>query len=335
LLLITGLLFSITLLQPNNGIYRHNEAKNTNKGDKQIIVTPLLAQVDNPFFNVASLFSSSLKEDVNKSLEQFDKTITDSVVKVSIEGAQIAMQKADPAMLATVSSGNWQKIMKQSGDEASKSLRDIDWTELQVDAPQLLDSSFILQSVNAALAKEDRLNEVNVGLATAKEQLIKLQQDKAINFNFSADNLQQLTANAFAAIRNINFKAIKDSAAKQSDRLNKLLQDQKLQQLQIKIKQVEWIKRARDVYKKEADVLTYNVPETAPLPPLPPDNNEMIYTCNEPAAAVADEVPPADDSWSFSEPVFHVTNVDKSSKTIHIISNTDSATINIVIEIRQ
>ena len=56
LFLITGLLFSIAWLQPVANNYNRKQESNIKEIKQKIVITPLTAQVDNPFFNAASLF---------------------------------------------------------------------------------------------------------------------------------------------------------------------------------------------------------------------------------------------------------------------------------------
>ncbi len=333
LALITGLLFSIAWLQPGENNFSQKGKSNIKQVEKQIVVTPLTAQIDNPFFSAASLFSKSLQADVNKSIADLDKTITDSLTKVNLQEAQVALQKAAPAVISTISSGNWQKVIEQAKDEASKSLKNVDWAVLQQHIPQLVDSSYIRNSVNIAMSNADILNSTKQGLVAAQHELENLQ----LNKNFSKDYLQQLTTTALASLQNLNFKVLVDSIKKSAAITDKIIWEaEKDKQKQDKAAQKESIKRVRENYKKTVEVIRKNL-SVAPLPPPPPAasyDNFSFENANEPVTVTPDA--PEVNTTLFSAPIVRWENATGNhSKTICIVKNCDSSTINITIEIRQ
>ena len=186
-----------------------------------------------------------------------------------------------------------------------------------------------MQSVADALQLKTDDANVKEGLASAGEQLAKLKNEKAGN-SFGKELLQQITASAFAAVKKIDFKAIQDSIAQSARALNKVLSEQKNTGAgNTKKKQLEWIKKLRESDKKKREAMIQNLPLP---PPLSAANTELIYINNEPAVS---EVTPVAGSWQFSEPVFHVNANNNSAKTIRIVTNNDSSSINIIIEIKQ
>ncbi len=330
--LITGLLFSIAWLQPTENRYARQQTSAIKKTDTQIVAAPLLAQVNNPFFNVASLFSKSLQKEVSQSLAEVDQSVRDSMTIVGSKPAQKALAEA-AKVVETVTSANWQKIMANATKEAANSLEKIDRTSLQNAVPQMVDSSFIAETITNALRFNDN-NEASVkaGLAAAKAQLARLQSE---NFDLYFNNayLQQVTANAFASLKNFDFKKIEDSIFISNENVKKVFSEQKKQWLQMQKKRQQ-IKEMQEHLKKSANLLYSQTEPSVLLPPLPPENNNMmIYTSDEFPAPEFDQ---SVSTWSFPEPVTgNIINKNKVLKTIHIINHSDSATVNIVIEIRQ
>ena len=330
LLLLTGLLFSIAWLQPDGNRFVQKNNSGTKLPNRQMVIAPLSAQIENPFFNAASLLAPSLQEEVNKSIAELDKTMHDSAVKKNLQQAQKALAQAAPEVASTLSSINLQKIINEAKREAKKSLQSVDWSALQQSVPHMPDSSLILQSLNQALfAKEDALHGAQQNLDKARQQLSDLQLKKLINLNFDKHYLQQITGNALDAVKNLNWNAIHDSMITGFATAQKAFAEQKKWQQQSGEKQKEWMKKIKENKRKTEDVLLRNKRFlNVPLPPLPPAAHETPPIGYEPVSGA--------DDFAFSEPVFRlINNISKPSKTIRIIRNSDSSAINIVIEIRQ
>ena len=337
LLLITGLLFSIAWLQPDANRFVQKNNGNAKETSKQIVITPLTAQIENPFFNAASLLAPSLQKEVNRSIAEFDKTMRDSAAKAGLQQAQKALTQVAPKVVSVLSSADWKHLVKEAKKDALKSLQNLDWSALQQSVPQIPDSSFILASLDQNLKlNETVLNQAKQGLETAKEQLLKLQQEKSININFSRDYLQQITANALNAFKDINWNAIHDSIKQISVTAEKAFAEQKKWQQQNETKQKEWIKKIRENSRKITEDVLLRSKRSQPtsLPPLSPATDETTSIRYEQPVAVNAS---GANTFSFSKPVFQLNgNANGNhSKTIHIISNSDGADINIVIEIRQ
>ncbi len=331
LFLITALLFSIAWLQPVENSLAKPTANNIKEVDKKIVVTPLTAQVDNPFFNAASLFSKSLQEDVAQSLAEADKTLQDSLTQSSLLVARKAMQEAVPQVITALSSAAWQKMLVDAKKQTAQSLANINWQAVQNEVPTLFDSlSSIPINTNAI---QNKINEVaKKNAVNAGEQLAKLNNMK-LTFNFSGDLLQKLSGDALCALQNLNFKAIEDSVVKSSQLLNGLLLKQSLQQKELSKKQKEWIKKWQ-ADSIRASYSISNAPLVAPLPPQALHLNDNDD--NRSNVIGSPDVPPPPINI-FSEPVYQQDAVhpNSASKTIHIISNNDSTTLNIIIEIKQ
>ena len=329
LFIITGLLFSISWLQPVQNRFDKQPISSASEVNKIIMVTPLTAQVDNPFFNAASFFSKSLQKDVASSLAEANKTLQDSFTQTSLREAHKVLSQAIPDAMATVSSVGWQKIVDDAKEDATKSLAAIDWQNVQNDAPELYDSLFLIHSINSAL--DVNINNAEKNDKVAQDQLATLGKMK-LSFNFSTDLLQQLTTNALASLQNFDFKSIQDSVARSTKVLNGLLLKQQKAGEEFRKKQKEWIRKAEADYRRSAEAIKKISPILAPVPP-PPDiqtgsdeDGVMSYTDFAPVIA-----PPV----LRSQPYHIITRHDNASKTIQIINNSDSTTLNIIIEVAQ
>lgn len=330
LFLITGLLFSIAWLQPVENNFGKQTVSNHNEVNNKILIEPLTVQVDNPFFNAASLFSKFLQEDVTKSLEEAGKTMQDSITKISLQQAHIAIDNAMPELMTTLSSAGLQKLLSNAGLEAAKSLATVDWKALQSDETQS-DDSISLQENNDNLIQNnnDKIDEAKQNADAAKNLLLNLNN---LKIHFNKNFLQQLGNDALASLQNINFTAIADSVRKSSELLNSELLKQKLQQLEFRKKQQEWIKKWKTDVAKEVNTIA------APLvPPMPPQARN-IEDANE-AEVDAIRLPnpaPAMRLNSFSIPVYNSSpGYNSADKTIRIINKRDSSTVSIIIEIKQ
>ncbi len=333
LVTITALLFSLAWLQPGNDPFLKDNRNNTVKEvNKKIIITPLTAQVDNPFFNGASLFSKSLQADVALSLKDIDKTFQDSITNItqSLRKAHAALQETLPQAITVVTSTGWQKGLNDARDEVAKSLSSISWQAFTDQAPLVQDSLFALN--NAAEAYIDEASRINEAKrkTDAAAQLNRLSSSQ-LTFSFDKSYLQQLTTTALASLQDLNFKAFGDSVAHYTEVLNELSAKQKVQQDKFREKQKEWIRKAEDDYKKSAEAIRRSIP---PIPPQPPVVNYVPDEKNDYNTDVYNNTLAALASSFYTQPVYQVnTNQNNGSKTIRIIS--DSTTLNIIIEIHQ
>ena len=340
MMFIAGLLFCIAWLQPDENDYHKPAVAINTAENKKVVIAPMIAQVDNPFFNGASLFNSSLHDDVLESVNEWNKTIADSAAATGIREAQKAIAKAAPLVMATMSSGNWNRIIKEAAAGAAQSLQNIRIQSPELMALPIPDSAFLLQTINSALSKTNRLNEVQLGLNAAKKELEKLQHDKTFGngFNFSTDFLNQLSANALASLQNFHFEMAQDSLQAAVDRLKQISEEQNRKARQQVEKQTLLMKKMQEQAK------TFGAIDKRSLPPVPPPAphmpSDIEKTITEDTATtynIPDDIQLPAYNWSFTEPVIQHDNPlqDKTSKTIHITSNSDKKTINIVIEIRQ
>ena len=341
MMFIAGLLFCIAWLQPDDTDYQKTNAGYARTEDKKVVITPMIAQIDNPFFNGASLLNSSLHDDVMESLAQWDKAAADSAVAKGSDEAQLALDKAAPVVMATMSSGNWQRIVKEATESASRSIQNIKLQSPEFISQPFIDSAFLLQTINTALSKTNYLAEAQAGLDAAKKELEKLQHDKSFSsFNFSSDNLNQLSVNALASLQNIHFDVIQDSVIAATERMKQVNGEQNRKAKEQIQKQVLMLKQTGE---RQARLMA--ITDKRKLPPAPPaipgepeDFEEAPIPDTTGTYDSYDDMQPAAYNLSFTEPALHYNNSwqNRTAKTIHITTNSsNNKTINIVIEIRQ
>ncbi len=342
MMFIAGLLFCIAWLQPDDTDYQKANTDYARTEDKKVVITPVIAQIDNPFFNGASLLNSSIHDDVMESLAQWDKATVDSAVATGSKQAQIALDKVAPVVMETMSSANWRRVVKEATESASRSLQNIKLQSPGFISQPFIDSAFLVQTINTALSKTNHLAEVQAGLDAAKNELAKLQQDKTLNigFSFSDDFLNQLSINALASLQNFHFEDLQDSITAVTDRIKQVNEEQKRKAKERAEKQTNLL---RQIQERKNKIMAITDKRKLPPPPAMPQKREDFEEMAQPDTTgsydVADEIQPASYNRPVSEPVVRYNNnssQNKTAKTIHITTkSSDKKIINIVIEIRQ
>lgn len=140
LVLMTGIFCSIAWFDPSAPA--QVVSKNT-LPEKKVVVEPMAAQVDNPFFNPFFALSKPLKEEVKKATEKAQQEV-EAQAPVVLEQTHNALTKITPVVIDRINDLklNFDNSMQQAHQEAKKELAKTDWITLSKQLP-FLDTSAI------------------------------------------------------------------------------------------------------------------------------------------------------------------------------------------------
>ncbi|TKK68876.1 M56 family metallopeptidase [Ilyomonas limi] len=167
LVVTTCMLVSIAWLQPAK---QPRQAAAT-KPVKAVVLAPMAAQINNPFFSPFAFFAKPLKEEVQKATQEMVKTDLPKAVGSGLNEAGKALAAVTPTVLSELDKLNADSSFEQATKEAKKELKKVKWNELKQLSP-FVDSAFIINAVNMALDK----NKLYVDFEKAKQSLVSSQQ---------------------------------------------------------------------------------------------------------------------------------------------------------------
>ncbi|MGN6618786.1 MAG: M56 family metallopeptidase [Ilyomonas sp.] len=245
LVLMTGIFCSIAWFDPSAPT--QVVSKNT-LPEKKVVLEPLAAQVDNPFFNPFFALSKPLKDEVKKATEKARQEV-EAQAPVVLDQAQQALTKVTPAVIDRINDLklNFNNNMQKAHEEAKKELAKTDWVTLSKQIP-FLDTATIFASVENAFDKKNfhiNWNKLNESVAKAKVDINKLKLDKEVLKN---TEFQNALNEAFAEVNQSLSNIFSEEKTKQPEKLS---QQDELKQRRFKISQ-ERMKRWREE-KRSAD----------------------------------------------------------------------------------
>lgn len=241
LVVTTCMLVGIAWLQPAKTVKQAPSV--ATKPMKTVVLAPIAAQINNPFFSPLAFFAKPLKEEVEKATQEIARTDVPKTVDASIEEAGKALAAVTPTVLNELDKLNVDSSFEQANKEAQKELKKVKWVQLKQLSP-FVDSAFITNTVKLALDKNKLVfdfEKAKQAIEASKQQLAKLKQqnleglvnqeyiNKAIDnaatwinssdfVNTWKDNLNAATATAIA-------KASKEKQRAQMLLLQKLIEN--------------------------------------------------------------------------------------------------------------
>lgn len=244
LVITTCMLVSIAWLQPAKTAKQSQQAAAT-KPVKAVVLAPMAAQINNPFFSPFAFFAKPLKEEVQKATQEIAKTDLPKAIDAGLDEAGKALAAVTPTVLNELDKLSMDSSFEQATKEAKKEIKKVKWNELKQLSP-FVDSAFIINAVNIALDKNKLrvdFEKAKQNLAASQQRIVKLRQqnlEALINqsyLNAAIDNATTwINSNDFNKLwnenRNANAtvtkKALKERKEKQRQQevlLQRLLRD--------------------------------------------------------------------------------------------------------------
>ncbi len=237
LVVTTCMLISIAWLQPVTTAKRVQQAV-SNKPMKAVVVAPMAAQINNPFFSPLAFFAKPLKEEVQKATQEIAKADLHKTLNTSIDEAGKALTAVTPTVLNELDKLSVDSNFEAATNNAQKELKKVKWSELKQLSP-FVDSAFITNAVSMALDKNKLcvdFEKAKQSIAASKQTMAKLkQQNLQLNqayINVAIDNATTwLNSNDFIKTWNENVNTVtrKETKEKRRQREQELLQQRLMQ----------------------------------------------------------------------------------------------------------
>ncbi len=178
LLLMTGIISSVAWFHPQA---KTQPYQNTFYKTQQVVVEPLTAKVNNPFFNPVFFLSKPLHDEINKTLQ-------DAQLQMQSSKEQVVNKTND--MIARITPGVMEKInelqfdiqdeIQNAGNETDNELKNIDLPALVTDSKKLIDTALIAASLRdvfqKGIARID-VDKINAELVKTASGLDKMSKD--------------------------------------------------------------------------------------------------------------------------------------------------------------
>ncbi|MGI8952930.1 MAG: M56 family metallopeptidase [Chitinophagaceae bacterium] len=203
-LLMTGILSSVAWFQPA----QKNNLVQSNIKAKQIVVEPITAKLDNPFFNPAYFLSKPLTDEINKAVAS--ASVNMDHAKKEITKNKIDISKIAPIALEQLKNLNIdfnEDELKKANADAQAELAKVDWNDVKKDGNFLIDTAMLASSIRNAFEQNKKAfnwDKMKRDFAKAKDELNKLSADKSFKF-LNDDKVKAAWDKAFAAITKIDF----------------------------------------------------------------------------------------------------------------------------------
>lgn len=366
LVLMTGILCSVAWLQPSNQLAAKHEKLHIDSAHT-VVVEPMAAQVDNPFFNPVFFLSKPLKEELNKASEQAKTELAKSTE--TFTKATDDLSKVAPAVMDELGKSfnkNFTDEVQRGSDEAMKQIANIKWSSIP-GITFLMDTARITASLKNSLAQQKKINwqKINEGIAEANKRLSKLKSDKQLallrkgNFEVLID---KALSDAFSSIEDMPVWNASDENNEQENfnekvqdhkvRFRRLqlekLREQKINVDSIKAFLIEQNKLAEEQHANEIQGYSQYV-YTRPLyrEVAPPPSPSVAYIPVQPAPAfytsyrTADDAPAVQENNNDDDQLREEKKQDKKTlqsnekHCIKITSSNDKRHVTIVIEMNE
>ena len=243
---MTGIFCSIAWFDPSAPA--QVVSKNT-LPEKKVVLEPMAAQVDNPFFNPFFALSKPLKEEVKKATEKAQQEV-EAQAPVVLDEAQQALTKVTPVVIDRINDLklNFNNNMQKAHEEAKKELAKTDWIALSKKIP-FLDTAAIFASVEKAFDKRNfhiNWNKLNESIAKAQGDMNKLKLDKEVLKN---SEFQSALNEAFAEVNSSLSNIFSEEKTKQ---LEKLSQQDESRQRRFRISQEKLLKLQEEKRREDS-----------------------------------------------------------------------------------
>ncbi len=175
------------------------------KPAKAVVVAPMAAQIDNPFFSPFAFFAKPIHDEVKKATREIVTTELDKVIDTSLKEAGKALTAVTPMVIQELRKAINAKELELAAIEVQKELKAVNWGELQKVSP-FVDSALIANAVSIALDNNKlkiSLEKAKQSIEASKQFIVKQRQQKEALINQHL--IQEAIDDATTYLNNDNF----------------------------------------------------------------------------------------------------------------------------------
>lgn len=258
LVLMTGILSSVAWFHPSPAIANPANAYGYSN-TQHVVVEPLTAKVDNPFFNPVFFLSKPLSDEINNTIENEQLNI-DKATSIAEKAKDIVVENITPVALEklrNLSSGLEDQI-KSAYALANKSYEDLNLQNINAHVASLMDSAALVSALTNTLENnfpKIDFQKMNEDLAKAKLDIANMSKDKTL-FSIGAEKWKDVLSKSLQQVQNF----AKDIQQKDpgSTAEQRAISNKKLQEAQENLKQnTESMQRLIEIKKIVMDSLQH------------------------------------------------------------------------------
>jgi bla regulator protein BlaR1 len=221
LLMITGILTSVAWFHPQ--VKKETTVKPVTASKQPVVVEPMSAKIDNPWFNPVSFLNKPLQAEVDKAVKDAKAALQVSTeLTLDKTGEVLENVFANTGDNDQTANVNLPQILNAAGNAANNALKNVNLStgESTIDMKGMKDSlnlgSIINLAINKGLKSVD-WKGVGDELKTSQAELKKVLNDKALNENVSGAKIKEAVLNSLNSVKSTIFRVNSTSADDEED----------------------------------------------------------------------------------------------------------------------
>ncbi len=217
LLMITGILTSVAWFHPQ--VKKETTVKPVTASKQPVVVEPMSAKIDNPWFNPVSFLNKPLQAEVDKAVKDAKAALQVSTeLTLDKTGEVLENVFTNTGDNGQTSSVNLPHILNVAGDAANNALKNVSLSSGE-GTMGMKDSLNLGNIINLAINKGLKTVDwkgVGEELKASQAELKKVLDDKTLNENVSGVKVKEVVLNSLNSVKNTIFR-VNSSPADEDD----------------------------------------------------------------------------------------------------------------------
>lgn len=221
LLMITGILTSVAWFHPQ--VKKETTVKPVTASKQPVVVEPMSAKIDNPWFNPVSFLNKPLQAEVDKAVKDAKAALQVST-ELTLDKTGEVLQNvfANTGDNEQTSNVNLPQILNIAGNAANNALRNVNLStgEGTIDLKGMKDSLNLGNIINVAINKGLKTVDwkgVGDELKASQAELKKVLDDKTLNENVSGAKIKEEVLRSLNSVKSTIFRVNSTSADDDDD----------------------------------------------------------------------------------------------------------------------